>query len=239
MYAVHSRLSTGSELPLSSRVKSQSSERLALQKIAPLIHEIRGERVILDSDLAGIYDVPVKALNQAVKRNTERFPEDFAFRLTQSEFESLRSQIVTSNLPSNRASSLRSQNATASLRSQFVTLKRGQHRKYLPHAFTEHGAIMAANVLNSKQAVQMSVFVVRAFVKLRDTLATHKDLAEKLTGLERKVGTHGRAIVSILGTIRQMTEPAGKKSRAIGFRVKRGPRDDNPPGQYARRAPKK
>ena len=142
-----------SELRLSSRVKRQSSDNLALQKIAPLIHEIRGERVILDSDLAGIYDVPVKALNQAVKRNTERFPEDFAFRLTQSEFESLRSQIVIS--------SSRSQIATGSIRSQTVTLKRGQHRKYLPHVFTEHGAIMAANVLNSKQAVQMSVFVVR------------------------------------------------------------------------------
>ena len=198
---------------MSSRVKSQSSDRLALQKIAPLILEIRGERVILDSDLAGIYDVPVKALNQAVKRNTERFPEDFAFRLTQSEFESLRSQ--------------------------FVTLKRGQHRKYLPHAFTEHGAIMAANVLNSKEAVQISVFVVRAFVRLRDTLATHKELAEKLNELERKVGTHGRAIVSILGTIGQMTEPAGKKARAIGFRVKRESRDDDSPKHYARRARKK
>ena len=113
-------------------------------------------RVILDSDLAGIYDVPVKALNQAVKRNTERFPEDFAFRLTQSEFESLRSQTVISGS--------RVAIATGSLRSQTVTLKRGQHRKYLPHVFTEHGAIMAANVLNSKQAVEMSVFVVRAFV---------------------------------------------------------------------------
>ena len=136
-------------------------------------------------------------------------------------------------------SSSRSQIATGSLRSQSVTLKQGQHRKYLPNVFTEHGAIMAANVLNSKQAVQMSVFVVRAFVKLRDTLATHKELAEKLSELERKVGTHGRAIVSILGTIRQLTEPPGKKARAIGFRVKRGPRDDNPPRQYARRARKK
>jgi len=139
---------------------------LALQKIAPLIQEIRGERVILDSDLARIYGVAIKALNQAVKRNAERFPEDFAFRLTQDEFSSLRSQIVT--------------------------LKRGQHRKYLPRAFTEHGAIMAANVLNSKQAVKMSVFVVRAFVKLRELLTTNKELADNVRELERKVGIHGR-----------------------------------------------
>ena len=93
--------------------------------------------------------------------------------------------------------------------------------------------------MNSKQAVEMSVFVVRAFVKLRDTLATHKELAEKLNELERKVGTHGRAIVSILGTIRQMTEPAGKKSRSIGFRAKVESRDDNPPKQLARRGRKR
>ena len=212
---------------MSSRVKSQRSGSLALQRIAPLIHEIRGERVILDSDLAGIYDVPVKALNQAVKRNTERFPEDFAFRLTQSEFESLRSQIVTSNLPANRASSLRSQNATASLRSQFVTLKRGQHRKYLPQAFTEHGAIMAANVLNSKEAVQMSVFVVRAFIKLRETLSTNRELAAKIDELDRKVGTHDKAIGSIIAAIRQLTASAARKPRAIGFRATRNGEKDS------------
>jgi hypothetical protein len=143
------------------------------------------------------------------------FPEDFVFRLRRSEFDGLRSQFVTSNASSNR-----SQIVTAALRSQNVTLKRGQHRKYPPYAFTEHGAIMAANVLNSKQAVQMSVFVVRAFVKLRETLATHQELTDKLTELERKVGTHGKAIVSIIAAIRKMTEPANKKARVIGFRSK-------------------
>jgi hypothetical protein len=183
------------ELLLSSRIKSQSSDRLALQKIAPLIHEIRAERVILDVDLAAIYGVTVKALNQAVKRNIDRFPEDFAFRLTQDEFNSVRSQTVT--------------------------LKRGQHRKYLPHVFTEHEAIMAANVLNSKEAVQMSVFVVRAFIKLRETLSTNRELAAKIDELDRKVGTHDKAISSIIAAIRQLTAPAARKPRAIGFRPKR------------------
>jgi len=152
---------------------------------------------MLDSNLAAIYGVPVKALNQAIKRNAERFPEDFVFQLTTAEFTRLRSQIVTSKV-------------------------RGG-RRYLPYAFTEHGTIMAANVLNSTQAVQMSVFVVRAFVKLRELLATHKELAVKLTELERKVGTHDKAIVSIIAAIRGLTEPAKPEPRTIGFRSKRQP----------------
>ena len=200
-----------------------TSDNLGLQKIAPLINEIRGERVILDSDLARIYGVPTKRLNEQVKRNKERFPEDFAFQLTKEEASALRSQFVTlKNEISNRSQIATGRRiAASSLRSQIATLKRGQHRKYLPYAFTEHGAIMAANVLNSKQAVEMSVFVVRAFVKLRETLVTQTELANKLGELEQKVGVHGRAIVSILATIRQMTEPPSKKSRAIGFRAKR------------------
>ena len=175
---------------------------LALQKIAPLIHAIRGEWVILDSDLAAIFGVTTARLNQQVRRNVDRFPTDFMFELTKKEFDSLMLQVAISKGG------------------------RGGRRK-LPLAFTEHGAIMAANVLSSKQAVEMSVFVVRAFVKLRETLATHQELAEKLTELERKVGTHGRAIVSILTTIRMMTEPATQKARAIGFRAKRDGEKDS------------
>ena len=133
---------------MSSKPQTIATDSLALQKIAPLIHEIRGERVMLDSDLARIYGVTTKRLNEQVKRNVDRFPDDFAFQLIKEE----------------AAGSNRSQFATSSSRSQFATLKRGQNIKYLPHVFTEHGAIMAANVLNSKQAVEMSVFVVRAFV---------------------------------------------------------------------------
>ena len=132
---------------------------------------------------------------QAVKRNIARFPSDFAFQLSADEYDSLRSQIV-------------------------ISKGRGG-RRYSPYAFTEHGAIMAANVLNSKAAVRMSVFVVRAFVKLRAVLATHKELADKLSELERQVGTHDQAIVSIIATIRQLTEPAKPKARVIGFRSKR------------------
>lgn len=205
---------TFTELLVSLKVNIEGSDNLALQKIAPLIHEIRGERVILDADLAAIYGVPVKALNQAIKRNADRFPEDFVFRLTHREFED-------------------------SLRSQFVTSKGRGGRRYPPYAFSEHGAIMAANVLNSKQAARMSVFVVRAFVKLREVLATHMELAGKLTELERKVGTHDKAIVSIIAAIRGLTEPAKQKSRAIGFRAKREAQPDIKPKQLARRGRKK
>ena len=180
---------------MSPNPKDRSTDNLALQKIAPLIHQIRGERVILDSDLSAIYGVDTRSLVQAVKRNIERFPSDFAFQLLADEYDSLRSQIV-------------------------ISKGRGG-RRYLPYAFTEHGAIMAANVLSSKEAVRMSVFVVRAFVKLRAVLATHKELADKLSELERKVGTHDQAIVSIIATIRQLTEPAKQKAQVIGFRSKR------------------
>ena len=135
------------------------SGNLALQKIAPLIHEIRGERIILDADLARIYGVTTKRLNEQVKRNADRFPDDFAFQVTKEETANLTSQIATLKSPA--SSNLRSQNATS---------RSHGGRRYPPYAFTEHGAIMAGNVLNSKQAVQMSVFVVRAFVKLREVL---------------------------------------------------------------------
>jgi len=139
-----------------------------------------------------------------------------------------RSQIVT--LKSQASSNLRSQNATSSSYGG---------RRYLPHAFTEHGAIMAANVLNSKQAVQMSVFVVRAFVKLREVLATDKQLADKLSELERKVGTHDKAIVSIIAALGGLTETTKQKARAIGFRAMREMLTDSEPKQSVRRARKK
>ena len=138
--------------------------------------------MILDSDLAKIYGVPTKALNQATKRNRERFPDDFMFRLTGNELEILRSQIATLN------------------RSQFVTGSQ-KHRdpRALPYAFTEHGAVMEANVLNSERAVTMSVYVVRAFVKLREVLASSEELARKLDDLERKLtgrlDVHEKAII--------------------------------------------
>lgn len=157
----------------------------------------REQRVILAADLAYIYGVETRALNQAVKRNIEKFPHDFMFRLTRTEVQEI-----------------------AASRSQSVILKRGQNIKYLPYAFTEHGAIMAANVLNSPRAVQMSVFVVRAFVRLRQMVITHKELAAKLRELERKVSEHDGDIRSLFQAIRQLMTPAEPNKRKIGFLVK-------------------
>src|SRR5437660_8077029 len=148
------------ELHLSPRAKDKRTDNLALEKIAPLIHEIRGERVILDSDLSAIYGVDTRSLVQAVKRNIARFPSDFAFQLSADEYDSLRSQIV-------------------------ISKGRGG-RRYLAYALTEHGAIMAANVLNSERAAQASVEIVRAFVRLRQILASNAVLSRRLDDLERK-----------------------------------------------------
>jgi hypothetical protein len=128
---------------------------------------VRGQRVILAADLAKIYGVETRVLNQAVKRNRERFPEDFTFRLTGDEASRI-----------------------AASRSQTVILKRGENIKYLPYVFTEYGAIMAANVLNSPHAVRMSVYVVRAFIRLRQTVELRKDLMAKLEELQRAVTAH-------------------------------------------------
>ncbi len=164
-----------------------------------LIHEVRGERVILDADLARIYGVETRTLNQAVRRNLEKFPPDFLLRLTQEEAEEVHRS-----------------------RSQTVILKRGHNIKFLPYAFTEHGAIMAANVLNSPQAVQMSVFVVRAFVALRRDLGRYTALRRKLAELERTQKLHGDSLETILDALRQLEDttswayPEGR--RLIGFR---------------------
>lgn len=164
-----------------------------ISQVSPLtqrIHLIRGMRVMLDVDLADLYGVATKRFNEQVKRNTERFPLDFMFQLTQEEF--------------------------ASLRSQFATSGRGG-RRYLPYAFTEHGAIMAASVLSTPKAIEMSVFVVRAFVELRDWLSSHSELAEKLDYLERKVATHDQALAGVIDAIRQLMSPPQSKTRPIGF----------------------
>lgn len=140
-----------------------------VERLARLIYEVRGERVMLDSDLAVIYGVETKALNRAVKRNADRFPNDFMFQISSQEWKNLRYQIGTSS----------SGRESQALRYQIGTLKTGHGgRRNLPYVFTEHGAIMAANVLNSAQAVQMSVFVVRAFLKMRALLGDKRELAK-------------------------------------------------------------
>jgi hypothetical protein len=164
---------------------------LASRPIESQIRLIRGQKILLDSDLATLYGVEVRSLNQAVKRNEERFPRDFLFRLTAKESDVLRSQNVISSHGG---------------------------RRYLPHAFTEHGAIMAASILNSPRAVEMSVFVVRAFVRLRETLASHKVLAAKFGELERRLETHEEAIEEIIDAIRALMMPPERPARQIGFR---------------------
>lgn len=164
---------------------------------------------MLDRDLAQLYGVSTKRLNEQVRRNIARFPSDFVFRLSTRDTESLRPQFEVSKKVSGM---MRSQNATASKR----------NIRYLPYAFTEHGAIMAANVLNSKQAVKMSVFVVRAFIKLREYLADNKALAHKLAELERKLtgrlDDHEKIILHIITEIKKlMTPPPEKPKPKIGF----------------------
>lgn len=165
-----------------------------------VIHTIRGERVILDADLAAIYGVKTKALNQAVKRNRGKFPPNFLLELNSSEAEQLRrsrSQIVTLEVRSN-------------MRSQFVTASK-RNVRHLPFAFTEHGALMAANILNSPQATQMSVFVIRAFVKMRGLPTDTRELAKKLasieTELKSRLDTHEVAITEVLRRIMQLLDP--------------------------------
>lgn len=182
---------------------------VSLESITTLIRPIRGQRVILDTDLASLYGVPTFRFNEAVKRNLDRFPEDFMFRLTQSEWKSLTSQFATSNSPETPVHD-------ASLTSQIAILKtgRGQHRKYSPYAFTEYGALMAANILNSPHAVAMSVYVIRAFVQFRRALATHADLGRKLAALEKKYDSQFKVVFD---AIRQLMDPPRKPKREIGF----------------------
>lgn len=162
-----------------------------------LILNVRGHRVILDSDLAALYGVTTKALNQAVKRNQERFPESFLFPLTMEE----------------------AQNVLLS-RSQNVTLKRGQNIKYLPNAFTEHGALMAANVLQSKQAIAMSIELINTFIRLRQMALSVEELARKVEALERGFNKHGDDFKLVFDALRQLLTPPVKPRREIGFHSK-------------------
>ena len=184
-----------------------------LERIVSRILPIRGQKVMLDAELAGLYGVTTKALNQMVKRNTERFPEDFAFQLTAIEAGNLRSQIATSR------SQMFDFNSNLSNRSQTVTgSQRHRDPRLLPWVFTEHGALMAANLLRSKLAVEMSLHVVRAFVRLREMVSANKELSKKLDELERRVSHHDEAITNIVKAIRELAvPPEPKPKRRIGF----------------------
>jgi hypothetical protein len=181
-----------------------------LDQIARTIYLIRGHRVMLDADLARLYGVETKALNRAVKRNRHRFPSDFMFQLTGEELADLRSQSVTSNATS-LATPLRYQIGTSNRQG------RGG-RRYLPYAFTEHGAVMLASVLNSPIAVEASIQVVRAFIQLRGMLTVHAELARKLADVERKYDAHFRVVFD---AIRELMEPLPPPDhKRIGFRAR-------------------
>jgi uncharacterized protein YukE len=171
-------------------------DAIPTRQIEDQIYAVRGKRVMLDADLARLYGVTTKRLNEQVRRNADRFPEDFAFKLIDQEVTNLRSQIATSS----------------------EAFRGHGGRRYQPWAFTEHGAIMAASVLNTPRAVEVSVFVVRAFVKLRELAMAHKEIRQKLDELERKVAGHDQAIAGLISAIRElMTPPEAKKKRPIGF----------------------
>lgn len=169
------------------------SNAIAVEVIATRILEIRGKKVMLDRDLAKLYGVKVKRLNEQVKRNKKRFPDDFMFQVTKEEIDSLRSQNATSN--------------------------RGG-RRYLPYVFTQEGVAMLSSVLNSERAIQVNILIMRAFIKLREILLTHKDLAAKIEALENKYAEHDQTIKEIFQAIKQLLEPPPvKEKRITGFCV--------------------
>ncbi|MDH3576020.1 MAG: ORF6N domain-containing protein [Desulfobacteraceae bacterium] len=164
---------------------------IPIELIASKIYFIRNMKVMLDRDLAELYEVETKALKQAVRRNIDRFPADFMFELTKDEYQSLRSQIVT--------------------------LKRGQHSKYAPFAFTEHGVLMLSSVLNSERAIQVNIQIVRTFTKLREMLSTHKDLKRKIESMEKK---YDEQFQIVFEAIKQLLSEEDKPKKKIGYTVK-------------------
>lgn len=175
-----------------------------MQLIERRIYLIRGQKVMLDADLAELYQVETRALNQAVRRNLDRFPEDFMFALSEEEASALRSQTVT------------------------LDKGRGRYSKYAPLAFTEHGVAMISSVLNSKRAIQMNIVIIRAFVKLRELLATHKDVARKIEQLETTQKDHAAVLSVVISDINQLAASVkelknpgypGRRKPRIGFKI--------------------
>ena len=167
----------------------QGTEVITQQLIESKIFFIRGKKVMLDRDLSALYGVETKMLNRAVKRNTERFPEDFMFQLSKEEYTEL-------------------------LRCQFGTLKRGQHSKYSSYAFTENGVAMLSSVLNSRRAIQVNIQIMRTFTKIREMIATHKELKQKIEEMEKKYDYQFKVVFD---AIRQLVEPPQRPRKRIGF----------------------
>jgi phage regulator Rha-like protein len=175
-------------------IADKYSVAIPAQSIESVIFLMRGQKVMLDSDLARLYGVETKALKRAVNRNRNRFPADFMFQLTRQE--------------------------SKSLRRQFGTLRWGEHAKYLPYAFTQEGVAMLSSVLRSPRAIQVNIAIMRAFVRLRETLSLNRELAAKLAELERKIEGHDTHIHSLFEAIRQLTAPPPVERKQIGFQVR-------------------
>lgn len=187
-----------------------SKEIIPAEQIALRIRHFRGEKVLLDFDLAALYGVETRVLNQAVRRNADRFPADFMFQLSSKETETL-SQLVTPSVPGHDVSN-----------SSQIVMSSGKYRgkRYRPYAFTEQGVAMLSSVLNSESAVKMNIAIMRAFVQLRRALETNRELARKFSELERRIDKHDAEIAAILEAIRQLMAPPEKARREIGFHVR-------------------
>jgi hypothetical protein len=197
--------------PLQKLRTGETKTLAPAEGIASAILLVRGQRVMLDADLASLYGVSTKTLNQAVKRNLGRFPDDFMFQLSWEEAGDLRPQAAGSGTPSERRP-----------RSQSVTLRRGTNIKYRPRVFTEQGVAMLSSVLRSPRAIAVNIEIMRAFVRLREVLATNKELAKRFAALEaridKRLADQDQVIVEILQAIRQlMNPPANAPKRKIGF----------------------
>jgi hypothetical protein len=192
-------------LEMANRKSKAALLPVPAEAIERRIYLIRGYKVMLDSDLADLYQVSTKRLNEQVKRNIDRFPEDFMFQLTPEEAESLRSQFATSNLKSQIATSNGSRGG----------------RRTLPFVFTEHGVAMLSSILHSRRAVQMNILIVRAFVKLREVLASNKEFAARIEKLEQAQEAHSSIIMSVVDEIRRLKQPARRRKPRIGFVVNR------------------
>ena len=184
-----------------------SLDLIIQERITRSIYFVRNQKVMMDSDLAEMYGVETKVLNQAVKRNLDRFPEDFMFKLSNEEWKDLQARIEE-------------QNEDHSLRSQFVTLKndRGRHRKYLPNVFTEQGVAMLSSVLNSKTAIQVNISIMRVFVKMREWAANHQGLIKRIDELSQNQSEHNELIRNMYQIIEEMVRPSLKERKEIGFK---------------------
>jgi hypothetical protein len=201
-----SSLATVSAVP----TKKSLSKRVnvSVQLIERRIYLIRGHKVMIDADLAELYEVPTYRLNEQVQRNSKRFPNDFMFRLTKPEAEALRSQFAISNT------------SQGGLRSQFATSKAGRGgRRYLPFAFTEQGVAMLSSVLNSERAIEVNIAIMRAFVKLRQLLESNEELNRKFAAVIRKLATHDKYFTVVFDELKKLNEPPTRPRKQIGFKT--------------------